>query len=245
MRGKYSVEHAKCSVSHGLLNMPWTNSAQLIRANPRHPWFSRRSSESIVRPRVGRIRVAAHFPEAEDVTGEKDNFADEFRPFPRITLRDDQARRAAVLLRQGLSVPIVRDEHVVVRAVIEWGVGRVTVIALEENVRGFRPRFDKIGDGEERHAFPIHVELAPGGDTVKVAPVFELWQRQKLFPTQRRRVLNLAMNLQLPAVEWNFRPNAKVENGKIVHWPLAGRQPVGRARRGFGLARHLPRPAFF
>src|SRR6266516_536035 len=203
MRGKYSVEHAKCSVSHGLLNMPWTNSAQLIRANPRHPWFSRRSSESIVRPRVGRIRVAAHFPEAEDVTVEKDNFADEFRPFPRITLRDDQARRAAVLLRQGLSVPILRDEHVVVHADVQRIVGRVTVITLEENVRGFRPRLDKIGHGEKRYAFPLHVELAPRRHTMKAASVLELWQRQKLFPAQRHRVLNVAMNLQLPAVDWD------------------------------------------
>src|SRR5207247_11137980 len=80
--------------------MPWANSA---RGSPRHPWFARRSSKSIFRPRVGCIRVAAHFPEAEDVAVEKDNFADELRPFPRVTLRDDQARRAAVLLRQGLA----------------------------------------------------------------------------------------------------------------------------------------------
>src|SRR5437762_373163 len=55
-----------------------------------HPRWSRRSSKPIFRPRIGRIRVAAHFPEAEDVPVEKDNFADELRPFPRVTLRDDQ-----------------------------------------------------------------------------------------------------------------------------------------------------------
>src|SRR5213596_461129 len=105
--------------------MTWTHSAQPIRARPCHPWFTRRSGKTILRPRIGHVRVAAHFPKAEDVTVEKENFADELRPFPRVTLRDDQARRAAVLLRQGLTVPLVRDEHVVVQADLDRIVGRV------------------------------------------------------------------------------------------------------------------------
>ena len=150
-----------------------------------------------------------------------------------------------MLFRQRFAVPLVRDEHVVVHADLEWIVRRVTVVALEEDVCGLGLRLHKVGDGEKRHPLPFHVELGPGGDAMKVAYVFELRQREELLPVQRDRVLYEAVDFQLPFVERDFRLKAQVEHGEIVHLPLAGREPVRRARGRTGFARHFPRPTFF
>src|SRR5207248_11327181 len=85
----------------------------------------------------------------------------------------------------------------------------------------------------------------PGGDAVKVAHVGKLRQSQELLPIQRDRVLDEAVDFQLPFAEWDLRLKAEVEHGKIVHLPLAGREPVRRARSRTGFARHFPRPTFF
>src|SRR6266404_9706515 len=108
---------------------------------------SRSLSKPVFSPRIGRVRVTAHFPEAKDIAVQKDDFANELRALPRVTLRDDHPGRAAVFLWQGFSVPFVSDQHVVVQADLERIVGRVTVVALEENVRRFRLRFDQVRDG--------------------------------------------------------------------------------------------------
>src|SRR5438045_2496009 len=98
--------------------------------------FAARLRKPILLPRVRDVRVATHFPEAEYVAVEKNNFANELRAFPRVALRNDDARRAAVFFRQRLIVPRVRDEDVIIHADGERVVRRVAIVALEENVRG-------------------------------------------------------------------------------------------------------------
>ena len=63
------------------------------------------SGEAILRPRIGRVGVAAHFPEAEDVAVDELDVADELRPLPRVAFGQDDARGAAMLLRERLAVP--------------------------------------------------------------------------------------------------------------------------------------------
>ena len=124
-------------------------------------------------------------------------------------------------------------------------VSRVTVVAFEENVSGLGLGFDKLRYGEEGYPLPFHIKLAPSGDAVKVAHILELRQGQELLPVQSDRVLDQAVDFQLPIVERDFRLKAQVEHGEIVHLPLAGREPVRRARGRTGFARHFPRPTFF
>src|SRR5205807_5539209 len=188
-----------CHTSRCVMSQP----VLLIRVNS---WF--KSGKPILRPRISRVRVTARFPETQNVAVEEKDFADELRSFPGVTLRDDHARRTAMLFRQRFAVPLVRNDHVVVHADLEWIVRRVTVVALEEDVCGFGLRFHEVGNSEECHSLPFPVELGPGGDAMKVAYVFELRQREELLPVQRDRVLDQAVDFQLPFVERDFRLKA-------------------------------------
>ena len=137
------------------------------------------------------------------------------------------------------------DQHIVVHADIERIVGRVTVVAFEENVRGFGLWLHQIHEREERHAGKLHVELTPRRDAMKVTHIGELWQREEIFPRQRHRILHLAANLQLPLVQCHFRLHTEIKHREVMHLPLAGRQTIRRAHGGLGFARHLLRPTLF
>ena len=164
---------------------------------------------------------------------------------PRVTLRHDPPGRAAVLLGQRLPVPRVRDHHVIVQQRIKRVVRRVTVVGLEIDVAGFGGWFDEFGQREERDACEFHVELAPGRDAVEVAGVRELRQRHELRPVQRQRVLDHAVNLQLPLVERHLGLDAEIKRREICHQALARRQTIRRADLTRGLAGQLLGPALF
>src|ERR1051325_4630303 len=138
------------------------------------------SSKALLPPRIRRVRITAQFPEPQQVAIEENDFAHELGAFPGVTLRDNHPRRTAVLDRQRLAGPLVRDENVIVQAYGQWVVRGITVVALEVNMRRFRLRLHQVSDGEERHAFEFHVELAPGRDAMKVADVLERRQCQEL-----------------------------------------------------------------
>ena len=111
-------------------------------------------------------------------------------------------------------------------------------------MRRLGSRLHQLGQREEGHAFELHVELAPGRDTMKIANVFELRESHELLPVQRDRLLNLAVDLQLPLVERDIGTNPQVEHGEVVDLPLPRRQTILRAAGRPGFARHLLRPTF-
>ena len=68
----------------------------------------------------------------------------------------------------------------------------------------------EVNQREHRHAFPIHIELAPGGDAVKIAGVLKLLQRHELLPIERDRILHQTVNLQAPLRTRHFRMDAHI-----------------------------------
>src|SRR5262245_47237184 len=106
-------------------------------------------------------------------------------------------------------------------------------------------RFHEVGDSEERDPLPIHVELAPSRNTMEVAAILELRQREELLPIQGDGILNLAVNLKFPFVQRDLWPDSEIEDGKIVNLMLTWRQPVGRPHCGSLGPCHLSRPTFF
>src|SRR5690606_29829726 len=105
------------------------------------------SGVALFLPRVADGVVAAHLPETEAVLGEKGDRLHEFRIFPRVKFRDDDAGRTAVFAGDGRAIELRGDEHIVVEAVLERDVGRVTVVAGE--IDELRLRFD-LREFEER-----------------------------------------------------------------------------------------------
>src|SRR6267378_4512498 len=111
--------------------------------------MSVKSGEAVFRPGVGGVGIAAQFPETEDVAVQEGDFADEFGAFPGVTLGQDDAGGPTVLLGEGLAVPLVGDEDVVVHAGVEGIIGGVAVVRLEKEVGGGGPGFDEFGEGEK------------------------------------------------------------------------------------------------
>jgi len=103
----------------------------------------------------------------------------------------------------------------------------------------------QFGQCEERDAGERHVELAPGGDAVKIAHIGELRQCHELLPVQSDGILDEAVNLQFPFVERHVGADAKIEHWKVVDLPLAGREAILRTDGGFLLPGHLARPSLF
>src|SRR4029453_6205035 len=66
-----------------------------------------RSGVSIVKPRLGRVRVTADFPEPFVIAGEELDLPDPLRALPRVELRRDHPAWSAVFERQRFSLPRV------------------------------------------------------------------------------------------------------------------------------------------
>src|SRR2546426_9494471 len=135
------------------------------------------SAKPLLGPRICGIRITSHLPETEYIAVKEDDLANELRAFPGVALWNNDTGWPSVFLGQRLVIPFVCDQPVVIHADIERIVRRVTVVAFEEHVRGLGLRLHQVCDGKKGHAFPFHVELAPGGDTMKVARVLELRKR--------------------------------------------------------------------
>ena len=103
----------------------------------------------MLQPRISIIGVPAHLPEAKDVAVQESDFADEFRAFPGVTLRDDHARGAPMFFRDRFAVPAMGDQDVVIHANIERVIGRITVVAFEKDMAGAGFWANEVGDGEE------------------------------------------------------------------------------------------------
>ena len=142
----------------------------------------RLTAEAVFGPRISGVAIAAHFPEAEFVLGGEFDLADEFRAFPGVELRNDDAGRAAVFAGERFAFVSRGDEDVVVHDVVEPDVRGVAVVAGEEDVFHFRLRSDQFGKREKCNAGPLDIELAPGGDAVEIDRVFEGRERVEFLP---------------------------------------------------------------
>src|ERR1051325_6209596 len=178
----------------------------LHRTSRRKPIFS---------PWIRGIRIATQFPKTEDIAIQKCDLANEFRAFPRVELWNDDARWAAMIGGEWLTGPFMRDQDIIIHAGVQRRVSRVTVVTFKKDTGRLGLRLDDLCNRKERHPFPFHVKLAPGGNTMKVAHIFELRQGQKLLPSQSDRVLDFAMDLQFPLIERNLGPNAEIKHRKV------------------------------
>ncbi len=75
--------------------------------------------------------VAVAFPEAESVVVEKDESAYPLDAFPSIEMRNDEAKRAAMLAGERLAVMLEREENIGLQQIFEWHVGGVAFFARE------------------------------------------------------------------------------------------------------------------
>src|SRR6185312_12761637 len=131
------------------------------------------SAIALLRPRVAVVVVTARFPEAGTVGGDELDAADPFGAFPEIEPRHDRAHRTAMLARQRTTLPGMGEQHVVG---IEFGqreVGRVVVIAVEDNEARGSHGPDRREDMPRADALPHIVEARPSGDAVNVRDIAE------------------------------------------------------------------------
>ena len=161
-----------------------------------------------------------------------------------------------MVARDGFVVELRGDKDVVVAHVFEADVAGVAVVAGEEDVLHLRFWPNEFDESKEGDAAPAAIELAPGGDAVEIAHVFELREGVELFPGECLRILNEAADFELPFLEWNIGFNPEIEDGKAGREVLPGRETVffggicfcmswtcgSTSLRGF--AAHLARPAF-
>src|SRR5690348_9218570 len=73
-----------------------------------------RSAIALLFPRIAAIMIAALFPKARAVLRDQFDALDPFRAFPEIELGHDRTHQAAMLVRQRLALPGMRQQHIVV-----------------------------------------------------------------------------------------------------------------------------------
>ncbi len=103
-----------------------------------------------------------------------------------------------MLARDRFAVELGRDQDVVVEAIGQAHVRAVAVVAGEKNMFHFGFWPNEIDEGKEGDARPAAVELAPGGDAVKIAHVCELGERVELLPGERLWLFHQAANFEPP-----------------------------------------------
>jgi hypothetical protein len=106
---------------------------------------NRQLGKPVLRPGIGRIAIAADFPETRSVFGNEFNRANKLRPFPCIKLRDDDAGRAAVIACDRFAVELRGHERIVIERVFDSDVGGIAIVAAKENVTHFWFRFHNFG----------------------------------------------------------------------------------------------------
>ena len=103
-----------------------------------------------------------------------------------------------MLARNGLSVELHGDEHVVVHAIVEAHVRAITVIAGEENMFYLGLWLHQFRQCEKSDATPATIEFAPGRDAVKITHVLKLGKGVELLPCECFGMLDQAANFETP-----------------------------------------------
>src|SRR5438128_9083684 len=95
----------------------------------------------VLRPGIGRIAVAADFPETRLIFGNEFNRANKLGPFPCIQLRDDDAGGATMIARNRFAVELGGHERIVIECVFNSDISGVAIVAAKENMAHLRFRF--------------------------------------------------------------------------------------------------------
>src|SRR3954447_457344 len=190
--------------------------------------------EALFLPRVGVVVVAVPLPEAELVVVEELQAADPLAALPEVLLRDEEAERVAVLQLERLAVERVREQDIVVVQDRERDIGGVALLGVGHDVGRGRPDLGEAEDLLDRNSLPVRVELCPAGHAMDVRVDGLAGQRLELVPAEGERVVDLAVDLEVPGREVGPRDRAVVEDRELVGLVLAGWNSVG----GRGI--HLP-----
>src|SRR5262249_12768414 len=92
------------------------------------------SAIALLLPGVALVVIATLLPEAGLVARDELDALQPLRALPEIELGHDRAHRAAMLAGQGLALPLVSEQRVIVVEVLELEVGRVAVVAVEDQM---------------------------------------------------------------------------------------------------------------
>src|SRR5713101_7287158 len=151
--------------------------AAVTRASPRATTSAKpgraASAIALFRPGIAVIVIAPLLPEPGAVGRQELDAPDPFGALPEIEPRHDRAHRAAMLARQGTALPGMREQHVLG---VEFGqrqVGRVVVVAVEDDEARRGLRANGRQDMLRADALPGIVEARPGGDAVDVGDLAE------------------------------------------------------------------------
>ncbi len=140
----------------------------------------------------------------------------------------------------------VGDKAVRLGEMRELEIGRVAVIAMQDDMADalFRPR--KIDDMARRHALPAIVVARPLRDTVYVGRVVDLRLTHEFVPAPRERIFDLAGDGEPPVRFGNVGLDAEIEDGPVLDKTLPGRQAVDAVLAGLaGQQAAGPRPGLF
>ncbi len=96
----------------------------------------------------------------------------------------------------------------------------------------FRLGLHQIEQRLRRHALPVIVEAAPGGDAMDVAHDLALRQRHELRQGQRDGIFDEPQDLEPPVLGLHARLRAEIQHRPVLHFLLAGRQAVDVAEVG-------------
>ena len=174
--------------------------------------------------------VAVAFPEAKAVVVEEHETANPFDAFPGVKVRDDESKRAAVIGGEGFAIVLGGEQDLRAEQVGKGDVGGVALVGKDQDVSGSGPGFGAIEDIGEADTFPMVVEAAPAGDTMKIACGFALRKGAKFFPGQAQGSFDEAGDFEVPSGRIENRNAAVVKNRPFDGERLAG----GKAAFGLG-----------
>jgi len=136
-----------------------------------------------------------------------------------------------VLARERLPVHRVDEQDVGFERFGERDVRRVAVVAVAQDVRGFREGLGERKDVRDPHTAEAKVEARPGRDAMKVGVFLDLIQGVQLREAKDDWMAARAIDLEGPALRRDLGVNAEVEHGPLVRLRL----PHGQARHSMAI----------
>src|SRR4051794_39565747 len=135
---------------------------------------------TLLKPGIPAVVVAVALPEARPILLAEDQAAHPLGALPEVQMRDEQARRSAVLGLQRLAVEVERDPGLAAGDVLERQVRVVAAVAHGDRVLGLG--LHALEQRVHRDALPARPQLGPRGDAVDVARDRLRRERAELLP---------------------------------------------------------------
>src|SRR5579883_136163 len=192
----------------------------------------KRSAIALLRPGIAMVVVSPLFPEARAVGGDEFDAPDPFGALPEIELRHDRAHRPAMLAGERLPLPGMRQQYIVIGEIGERQVGRVIVIAVEDEEARLGLGAHDREEVTRAHPLPFIVEARPGGDAMDVRGVAEGGLGAKRRPVPGDGVLDEPVDGEPPAPCGHVGLDAEIEDGPILDPALPRRQTLLLRTRG-------------